>query len=198
MIMTTYIALLRGINVGGKNIIKMADLKRAFEAIGLREVQTYIQSGNVLFKSNQKEEFLQRKLERKIKEIFGFSVTVVLRTASDLERIIENCPFSEEEVIDAMSSSEVESQYIALLSHAPLEEKLEYLNAFKSKNDEYRIVGCDIFLLFRHSIRDSKLANNLYQLDVPVTVRNWKTINKLAELAQVMEKQTESVHENEE
>lgn len=188
--MTTYIGLLRGINVGGKNVIKMAELKRVFEAIGLHEVQTYIQSGNVLFKSNEKEESLQKKLEREIKKSFGFSVTVVLRTASELKRIIENCPFSEEEVSEAASSSEAESQYMALLTHAPSQEKIEHLNAFRTKNDEYRIIGRDIFLLFHHSIRDSKLANNLYQLNVPVTVRNWKTINKLAELAKVIEKRT--------
>ncbi|HEX9024877.1 MAG TPA: DUF1697 domain-containing protein, partial [Clostridium sp.] len=79
--MTVYIALLRGINVGGKNIIKMNDLKRVFESIGLIEVQTYIQSGNVLFKSSDEKEMLLNKIEREIKNVFGFSVTVILRTS---------------------------------------------------------------------------------------------------------------------
>ena len=95
--MTIYIALLRGINVGGKNIIKMSDLKRVFEGIGLYEVQTYIQSGNVLFKSNEEEEALRMKIEHEIAKVFGFSVPVILRTATELKQIIRNCPFSEEE-----------------------------------------------------------------------------------------------------
>ncbi|HZK85352.1 MAG TPA: DUF1697 domain-containing protein [Desulfosporosinus sp.] len=184
--MTIYIALLRGINVGGKNIIKMAELKRILETIGLQELQTYIQSGNVLFKSDECEESLRKKIEHQIRENFGFSVPVVLRTSTELERIISSCPFSEQEVSEA-ESSEAESQYISLLTHAPLPENIELLNAYRSESDEYRIVGREVFLLFHHSIRNSRLANNLKKLDVPSTVRNWKTINKLAALAKAME-----------
>jgi uncharacterized protein (DUF1697 family) len=117
--MTIYIALLRGINVGGKNKIKMADLKQVFETIGLCEVQTYIQSGNVLFKSNEREEELRKKIEQAIEKTFGFTVSVILRTAEELECIIGNCPFSEEEVLEAEASSEVESLYVSLMANAP-------------------------------------------------------------------------------
>jgi len=185
--MTIYIALLRGINVGGKNIIKMTELKRVFETIGFREVQTYIQSGNVLFKSNEVEELLLKKIEHEIETNFGFSVSVVLRTAAELDWIILNCPFTEEEVLQAESASESESLYVSLLMHAPLQEKLERLNVYRSEKDDYRILGREVFLLFHNSIRNSKLANNLNKLDVPATVRNWKTINKLAALAKAME-----------
>lgn len=182
--MTIYIALLRGINVGGKNKIKMADLKRMLESIGLSRVETYIQSGNVLFESNEKEDTLRKKIEYEIETIFGFSVVVVLRTAAELERIIQDCPFSEDEVTEAESSnSEGESLYVSLLTQAPLQEKIEHLNTFRSEGDEYRIKNRDIYLLFRHSIRNSKLANNLQKLDIPATVRNWKTINKLHAIA---------------
>lgn len=184
--MTTYIALLRGINVGGKNIIKMADLKRVFEEIGLCEVQTYIQSGNVLFKSNEGEEALRSRIEHELETAFGFSVTVVLRTAGELERIISNCPFSEEEISEAEAASEAECLYVSMMTHAPLQEKLEHLNVYRSESEEYRLVGREVFLLFRNSIRNSKLANNLQKLDVPATVRNWKTINKLVQLAKAM------------
>lgn len=184
--MTIYIALLRGINVGGKNIIKMVDLKRMFEVMGLCEVQTYIQSGNVLFKSNEEEEMLRKKIEYEIEAVFGFSVIVVLRTAAELEWIVQNCPFSEEEVSEAKASSEGESLYVSLLTHKPLQEKIEHLNVYRSESDEYRIEGREVFLLFNHSIRNSKLANNLQKLDVPGTVRNWKTISKLNLLAKAM------------
>lgn len=178
--MAIYIALLRGINVGGKNKIKMADLKSMFESIGLNRVETYIQSGNVLFESSEKEDILRNKIEYEIETILGFSVVVVLRTAAELEQIIQDCPFSDKEVAEAESSnSEGESLYVSLLTDAPLQEKMEYLNNFKSIDDDYRIRNRDIYLLFRHSVRNSKLANNLQKLDVPATVRNWKTINKL-------------------
>jgi uncharacterized protein (DUF1697 family) len=185
--MTTYIALLRGINVGGKNIIKMVDLKGAFESLGLCEVKTYIQSGNVLFKSNEVEESLRKRIEEEIEAVFGFSVPVILRTFEELKGIISNCPFSKEEITQAESLSETESLYVGILSHAPLQEKKDLLNVYKNESDDYRIVGREVFLLFSNSIRNSKLATNLNKLDVEVTVRNWKTINKLAELAMGME-----------
>jgi uncharacterized protein (DUF1697 family) len=184
--MTIYIALLRGINVGGKNQIKMADLKRILESIGLIRVETYIQSGNVIFESNDNEVTLRKKIEDKVEAKFGFSAVVVLRTAAELERLIRDCPFSEAEVAEAESANlEGESRYVALLTEAPVQEKIEYLNPFQSESDQYRIKNRDIYLLFRHSIRNSKLANSLQKLDAPATVRNWKTINKLQALVKV-------------
>lgn len=186
-IMTVYIALLRGINVGGHNIIKMAELKQLFESMGLYEVKTYIQSGNVVFKSNEEEEVLCNKIEHEINSVLGFSVTVMLRTSEELEQIITNLPFSEEEISKAAMSTEVETLYVALLTKAPLQEKAELLEAYKEQGDKYEIIGREVFLLFNNkSIRNSKLPNNLNKLDVPNTVRNWKTINKLASMARTM------------
>jgi uncharacterized protein (DUF1697 family) len=185
--MAIYIALLRGINVGGKNMIKMADLKQAFEAIGLLKVKTYIQSGNVLFESEEKEETLHKKIESKVEEAFGFPVAVILRTAEEIKQVVDNCPFSEKEISEAQSTVEGESLYVSLLSQVPSEEKIGVLSNYKGEKEEYCIKGREVFLLFRNSIRNSKLANNLQRLDVPSTVRNWKTINKLATLAKEME-----------
>lgn len=185
--MTTYIAFLRGINVGGKNIIKMAELKRVFEDIGLCEVQTYIQSGNVLFKSNEEEEPLCKEIECGLDKTFGFSITVVLRTLAELQWITLNRPFSEEEVAEAESMSDAECLYVALLADAPLKDNVERLNDYRSESEEYCIAGRNIFLLFRNGIRNSKLANNLQKLGVPSTVRNWKTINRLVALAKAMD-----------
>jgi len=185
--LTVYIALLRGINVGGKNIIKMADLKRVFESIGLCEVKTYIQSGNVLFISNEAEESLCNKIEHEIEKVFGISVKIILRTSKELEQIIMNCPFTKDEVTEAENIAEVESQYVALLAHNPLKEKIECIDLYSSESDKYHIVGRDVYLLLYHSIRKSKLANNLFKLNVSTTVRNWKTISKLVILAKNME-----------
>jgi len=183
--MTVFIALLRGINVGGKNRIKMADLKTVFESIGLIRVETYIQSGNVIFESNENEDTLRMKIEHEIEEKFGFSAIVVLRTAAELEQLILNCPFSEEEIANTESlNSEGESLYVNLLLKAPTQEKMKYLNNYQSENDAYKIINREIYLLLRHSIRNSKLANSFQKLDVPCTVRNWKTIHKLQVLAE--------------
>jgi uncharacterized protein (DUF1697 family) len=183
---TIYIALLRGINVGGHNRIKMAELKTMFETMGLGRVKTYIQSGNVLFESNEREELLRMSIEHEIKQVFGFPVTVILRTAAELVRIIENSPFSDEEVAEAKVSSEGESLHVALLLEAPSKEGIERLSIIRSESDKYQIEGRDIYLLFRQGVRNSKLAKNLQKLDVPATMRNWKTLNKLTELAKEM------------
>ncbi|MBP1996525.1 DUF1697 domain-containing protein [Paenibacillus eucommiae] len=185
--MTIYVALLRGINVGGKNMIKMAALKNMFESMGLSRVKTYIQSGNVLFESEKEEEVLRKQIENKIEVIFGFSVIVVLRKAEELKRIVSNCPFSADEISAAEAASEAESLYVSFLLEAPSQEGVERLSTVKSENDEFRIVGREVFLLFPQSIRNSKLANSLQMLKVPATVRNWKTVNKLVSLISEME-----------
>lgn len=184
--MITYIALLRGINVGGKNIIKMATLKQVFEAIGLCEVKTYIQSGNILFKSEEKEELLQNRIEFVIEKAFGFAVPVVLRTDAEIEHIIMNCPFSEEEISEAEASSDSESLYVSLLTKTPSQEKVASLSSYMSDHEAYQIIGREVYLLFQQSIRNSKLANNLQKLDASSTVRNWKTLSKLLELSKIM------------
>lgn len=185
--MTIYIALLPGINVGGKNIIKMAELRSSFEELGLSDVKTYIQSGNIIFKSREDEKSLREKIEYKIKEVFKISLTVILRTAKELEQIIYNCPFSEEEILEAEEESERESLYVAFLLHGPSQDKIEYLNNYRGERDKHHIEGRQVFLLFYNSIRNSKLARNLQKLDVPLTTRNWKTISKLYALTRDME-----------
>jgi uncharacterized protein (DUF1697 family) len=181
--MTVYIAFLSAINVGGKNKIKMAVLKRVFEAIGLHEVRTYIQSGNVLFRSDDSEASLCSKIEHELESVFGIPLKVILRTSAELEQIIANQPFSKEEIMEAESLADVETRYVALLAHDLLSEKIECLDIHASQSDRCRIRGREVYLLFHHSIRDSKIAGNLYKLDVPMTVRNWNVLSKLSELA---------------
>ncbi|TMV42658.1 DUF1697 domain-containing protein [Paenibacillus mesophilus] len=179
--MTTYIALLRGINVGGKNKIKMAELKSALEAIGLGRVQTYIQSGNVVFESGEEADLLRGRIEREIKQTFGIPAAVILRTAAELERIVTDCPFA----ADALS--EGESLQVCLLTEAPSQEKVDRLSEGKSEIDEYRVQGREIYLLFRQSVLDSKLAANIPKLGDSATTRNWSTINKLHFMARSMQ-----------
>jgi uncharacterized protein (DUF1697 family) len=180
--LTIYIALLRGINVGGHNIIKMAELRQLLESMGLHKVKTYIQSGNVLFESEEGATQLTERIEEEIRTTFGFPVPVILRTAEELKRIIQDCPYSPD------SLNEGESVQLAFLADEPSQEKIAFLESFKSELDECRIVGKEVYLFFRQSIRDSKLATQLPKLGVPATVRNWKTVLKLAAMAKELAK----------
>lgn len=182
--MMIYIAFLRGINVGGKNKIKMADLKRVLESAGLARVETYIQSGNIIFESDEIEEALRTKIEREIEKNFGFFSAVILRSFGELEQLIQRLPFSQEEITEAEAqNSEGESLYVSLMAAAPAPEKSDFLTSFQTADDACRINSREVYLLLRHSIRNSKLANSLQKLEAPGTVRNWKTICKLHALA---------------
>ncbi len=181
--MNTYIAFLRGINVGGKNIIKMKDLKMHFENAGLSEVQTYIQSGNILFRSESDEKSLIELIEGIVKSEFELTVPVIIRSSEELNNILSRLPFSEEEIVRAEKSSDAESLYVALLTHNPFQENIEKLLHYKEENEKCEICGREVYLLFSNSIRNSKLASNLYKLDASATVRNWKTLLKLNEIS---------------
>lgn len=183
-----YIALLRGINVGGKNIIKMAELRRVFEEeLGLVRVQTYIQSGNVLFESSEKESVLRKRIEQGIESAFGISVSVILRTATELRNIAACCPFTAEELAKAAESSTSESLYVSILQEELPAEQVDKLQTTDFGEDQYVIQGKEIYLLYSNSTRNSKLSGRLDKLVVPATVRNFKTLNKLIHLANEME-----------
>jgi len=181
--MTQYIALLRGINVGGKNKIKMADLREALSNVGFTNVQTYIQSGNILLESNEDEATLRTLIEHTIEQEFALSIKTVIRTSEQLKQIVENCPFSEEQIALVEANSEKESLYVAMLLDEPHIERIEKLNRLDFGADQYSVVGRDVYLLFDHSIRNSKLAIQVEKLGQLITTRNWKTINKLIELS---------------
>ena len=176
--MTIYIALLRGINVGKHNRIKMADLKNLLETMGLTKVKTFIQSGNVLFEAKGDAPQLSQQLEDEISKTYGFPVPVILRTAEEYEQIIRDCPYS----IDSLK--EGESIQLAFLADEPSQDKMETLLSYNSNPDECFINRKEVYLLLRQSILDSKLAAQLPKLGVPVTVRNWKTVIKLSTMVE--------------
>lgn len=185
--MTIRIALLRGINVGGKNKIKMAELKRALTEQGVKEVQTYIQSGNILFASEEEEGTLGLRMEEVIRREFHLDIPVVLRTAAELQATAKNCPFTAEEIAAAEASSTGECLYVAFLRREPTAEALERFAAYANDKELFRVSGREVYLLFTESVRNSKLTANLQRLDAYATVRNWNTVNKLISLAVEME-----------
>lgn len=176
--MTLYIAFIRGINVGGKNKLKMADLQLMCENLGLTNVKTFIQSGNVFFESNEEEPLID-KLENAIKGEFSVSTKVILRDIDELEAAISDCPFTEEEIqIAETENSESESLYLHLMNKSADSELTKNLNKYISESDRYKILGKTVYILLTHSIRHSKLAA---QLDKAAegTTRSLKSIRKL-------------------
>jgi uncharacterized protein (DUF1697 family) len=179
--MTIYIALLRGINVGGKNMVKMADLKSMLEKMGLGRVKTYILSGNVLFESEEGADLLRPRIEEEFRAVFGFSISILLRTAQELKRIIANCPYSQD------SLTEGQSIHLTVLADALSPKDLDKLSAGLDNIDEFQVQGREVYFYYRQSIRDSKLAKNLAKLGDSVTSRNWNTILKLSALVEAMQ-----------
>jgi uncharacterized protein (DUF1697 family) len=184
--MTLFLALLRGINVGPRNQVKMADLQQACTALGLQKVETYIRSGNVIFTSPLIEPELHAQLETHLAETFGFPILVLLRTAAEIARIVADCPYSPAEQAAAQTANqEGESFYVSLFATEAPAEILARLEALRTPTDDFRLQGRELYLLLRHSIRNSKLAAALPQIWGTSTVRNWNTLTTLHGLLQL-------------
>ena len=169
--------MLRGINVSGQKKIRMADLKSMYESLGLGNVQTYVQSGNVVFDSEERDvEKLKDVIEAQIEAIFGFSVPVLIRTGDDFRRVIDNHPFAEEEAIRVL---------VTFLYEPPKSSKLEELSHYKDKVDQFTIGEREIFLFCPGGYGKTKLSNTFFEkkLDVIATTRNWKSVNALYQMA---------------
>ena len=175
----TWVALLRAINVGGARKILMADLRAMFAAMGYGAAQTYIQSGNVVFQTEEAEQPLRQRIEGEIAATFGFPVTVALRTADETARITTTSPY----LPDGLAESE--SLYVAVLAESPAPQGIERLLASETAPDEWRLIGRAVYLLYRRTMRDTKLTNALLEkkLGVAATSRNWRTITTLATMS---------------
>lgn len=180
--MTTYIALLRGINVGGNKIIKMQDLKTTFQSLGFHNVRTYIQSGNVLFESDEESEsLLSGVIERQIKEIFGFDVSVMIRTLAEMEQTIANNPFHLSEPED------FKRWYVSFLPAEPSAEARDKLRIYENGPDKIRFIGREMYVLYDVSVSQSPLFKVPFDkiLGMSVTARNWNTANKLVTMGRM-------------
>lgn len=176
-----YIALLRAINVGGKNKIKMVELREALEASGLAQVQTYIQSGNVLFDSAESESVVQQRIENSIEARFGFPIDVVVRTLVEFDSIVQNRPDWEELTAPAAQAGP-KTLHVALCSETPGEDAIRSLEPYTNDQEQFRVNGRDIYLRLAQGIGRSTLAPRIQRLGIPATVRNWATIEKLRDM----------------
>jgi uncharacterized protein (DUF1697 family) len=180
--MTTYIALLRSINVSGHNLIKMTTLKQLFLDLGYHDVSTYIQSGNVIFKSNIKEPILiEDTIISAISKHFGHAIKVLILTKNELTTIFNSNPFLAKD-----PTMDISKLHVTILNKKPdLAEisPIEILVA--NSNDEFELIENTIYLYCPDGYGKTKLNNNLFEknLQVNTTTRNWKTIGKLVELS---------------
>ena len=184
--MSVYVALLRGINVGAQHRMNMAELKQTLMEAGFEKIQTYIQSGNVLFSAEGAEETLRRNLEETVEKRFGFQVPAVLRTAEEHASILRNCPFSPEEAQAAEETSGVESLHAAMML-APLSREAEDTLAAVPGGDRFAARGREVYFLLENGVHASKLVAKFLKMDAHNTLRNWKTVKALAQLAAEME-----------
>ena len=176
---TIWIALLRGINVGGHRKVPMADLASLIAVAGALRPRTYIQSGNVVFWHPEADrEVLARDLETRIAAAFGFAVPVVLRTLSELHTAVAASPF-------LARGEDSEALYLGFLSRQPEPARVDSLDPRRGAPDEFGVVGSDVHILIRGSFATTKLSNAWFdsRLAAVCTVRNWRTVQALIGLA---------------
>ena len=173
------IALLRGVNVGGKNRIAMQDLAAMFEAAGCTDVRTYIQSGNVVFSvSAARAKGVRPAVERALSAKLGNAITVVLRTRAEWNAAIEANPH-------LVPNADLKQIYVAFMADKPSSAQIAALDPNRSKPDEFIVHGREIYLRFPAGLGQSKLTNDYFDrtLKTVVTVRNWNTVLALREMA---------------
>ncbi len=175
--MKTYIALFRGINVGGKNALPMKELVAILEDLGAQNVKTYIQSGNAVFVSPEKDASqLSNMISREIKKRRGFEPHVLLLDLEDIERAIKKNPFPD-------AATDPKALHAGFLASAPEEPDLEALESIKSNGERFYLIDKVFYLHAPEGIGRSKLAANAEKLlGVPMTDRNWRTVCKIREM----------------
>lgn len=176
--MQTYIALLRGINVGGHKKVPMVQLRELLSNSGLLNVKTYIQSGNVIFQSiNDDSKELEKTIQNSILDHFGFKVPVLVRTRTELLTIFNNCPFSDEKKSES---------YFVMLSDVPDEMLVNEASQKTYPDDDYVILNDCIYLFCAKGYGRAKFNLNYFEkkLNIHATARNYKTMVKLLALSE--------------
>ncbi len=176
--MQTWIALFRGINVGGHNILPMAELKRELESLKLNNIRTYIQSGNVVFDSTTKAvPSLSEKITRRIKDRKGFRPQLLILSVSQLRRAIDSNPFPQ-------AVSDPKTLHFIFLAERASNPDLKALDDMKSSTESYKLTDRVFYLHAPDGIGRSKLAANVEKcLGIVTTGRNYRTIDKLLAMA---------------
>jgi uncharacterized protein (DUF1697 family) len=181
-----FAALLRGVNVGGHHRVTMVDLRRLFADLGFESVSSYIQSGNVVFASERTDvEELTEEIATRLTEALGFEVGVTLRDAAALRRVTRANPF-------LARGEGATSLSVAFLSTEPTEERVQATTAdpdlerLASHGEEFVISGSEIYLFHPQGFGSSKINNAFFdrRLGASTTIRNWRSVEALCEMAE--------------
>ncbi len=182
--MAVIISLLRGINVGGHNKIKMDALRELYEGLGLQNAQTYLQSGNVVFQVKGRDHTkIAKRVEDAIVQKFGFRIDVVMRTSSELGDVISRSPFASRRGLDPSKLA------VIFLKETPSPECLRAALKIQTAPEELHIAGGEAYAYFPNGMGRPKMSWPAIEraLKTSGTNRNWNTVTKLFELAQAME-----------
>ena len=174
----THVALMRGINVGGKNKLPMKDVVALFEKVGCRSVRTYIQSGNVVFQGDPAvAESVVDEVPRRIAKRFGYWVPVVLRSAEELRDAATRNPFVAEQ-------PDPKHLHVGFLADAPDSDAVASLDPARSTGDRFAVLGREVYLHVPGGMARTKLTTDYFdrRLDTVMTVRNWRTVSRLLEM----------------
>lgn len=173
--MPGWVALLRAVNVGGRNRVPMAELRALLEGLGHEDVVTYIASGNVVFRSDTtKRAELAGQIERAIESEFGVSTVAILRSFAEMRKLVRAHPFG----------PDTSKSYVTLLAAKPKAADVKRLAALDVGPDRVEVVGSDVFILYPNGLQAATVSGPLLEktLGLPGTNRNWRTVAKLAEL----------------
>ncbi|MFL6017272.1 MAG: DUF1697 domain-containing protein [Gaiellaceae bacterium] len=176
--MARHIVLLRGINIGSRNRIAMPELREALESAGFDDVQTYVQSGNVVLSSGKSAVEVAQACERQIERSFGLDIDVVTRTRSQLAKIVERNPLAE-------VATDPKRYQVSFLSAKPSADVVRKLEEAAAEQERVVPAGREIYAWHPEGIGRSRLWTLLAGrgLGVTATARNWTTVTKLLELA---------------
>ncbi len=176
-----YISLLRGINVGGKNKIKMEQIKTLYQELGHTAVRSYIQSGNLVFESSSiNTTHMAQEIKQGIKEHFDLDIESLVITHQELDTIYQDFPFKMEPLEQASSLA------VIFLSEVPTADNVEILMSYVHTPEQFLAVGKHLYVYLPNGFSKTKLTNVFIEkkLKVVATTRNWKTVTKLQELSQ--------------
>ena len=184
--MTVYVSMLRGVNVGGSGLIKMEPLREAYESIGLADVRTLLQSGNVLFRSGLTDrQRLVKRIMQELERRFDLQVDVILRTLAEVASIVDRGPV----LSPRADKSKLLVMFLSAVPGAAAQAALRKWHKDKELKELLELRGPEIYLYYPDGVGRSKLTGAVIEskLDTAGTARNWNTLLKLVEVGRSLE-----------
>src|ERR1700676_2326577 len=185
--MAVLVSMLRGVNVGGHNKVSMGELRSLYESLGLQDAQTYVQSGNVVFRTKERNlAVLAKRIAEAIERRFGFRVDVIVRTPSELRDVIARNPFAKRRAVDPGKL------LVTFLANHPSAQARDQVLKINTDPEELHIDGREVYIYFPNGMGRSKLSWPTIgkKLGTTGTGRNWNSVTKLLEIAEQIEVET--------